>query len=505
MPITVAVGGAVFISPSDHEAMAKVKQALSFSNPDYEYAMEKRSRGGWFGKMPDKHIHAGCEIPPPHAWAGGWAAPRCFDVSSVYDGGVKIAYRMTETEEAKAEKLVLSGLKLRDYQESAVNVFSALSTGYVVAPCGSGKTSIGIGALAAVDTKALVLVHTKDLMEQWATRIAGDEDGLKPPGLVEASSGKPPSVTMYGDGKKDISGRIVIATFQSLARMPFWDRYELGRKFGLVVADECHLVPAATFSDVMACMPARFRLGLTATPERSDDLSVVLDFTFGARISEISLKELVDRRVVMLPKAVFLETGFSSSELAMDDDDGWGSSKKKELSWSKYVNSLSSDPGRRSVIIDTAMALVRSGRQTLVLCERVESCHELAAEMSKLGVRAEAITGGVSKKVRKSLISDAENGAIDIIVATQLADIGLDLPGLGAAILTTPTKQTGRLQQRVGRIMRYKNGKKTPILVDLLDEDGVARAMARKRGKFFKSIGCDIVVAKTTEEVVTAA
>ena len=74
----------------------------------------------------------------------------------------------------------------------------------------------------------------------------------------------------------------------------------------------------------------------------------------------------------------------------------------------------------------------------------------------------------------------------------RVADEGLDLPGLDTVVLTTPTKAMGRVQQRIGRIMRVREGKKDPLVVDIIDNAPSFRGLAKKRWKFYKKLGCEV-------------
>ena len=92
----------------------------------------------------------------------------------------------------------------------------------------------------------------------------------------------------------------------------------------------------------------------------------------------------------------------------------------------------------------------------------------------------------------------ADNRDIKALFATTVADEGLDLPGLDTLILTTPTKSMGRIQQRIGRIMRKHEDKKHPIVIDLVDAPASLYAMHRKRSRFYEGLGCNV---KTIAEV----
>lgn len=462
--VSYVFGGAVFLPPQS-PLIPHVEKAMRFRNPDYDKMLAMRKNGKRV-PMPSAWVYRCYRLPVGHQWAGGLMAPRHVDVDSIAEEHGLKSRKVDRTTFPDGDRVEYAGgFKLRDYQSESVEMLKNFRTGYVVAPCGAGKTSIGIGAIKEIDTKALVLVHTNDLAEQWIGRCARQL----------TCNGEPLVATSWSGSKKDDSGRVVVATFQTLQRMPFRDRYEWAKQFGLVIADECHHIPAETFNQVMCCMPAKYRLGLTATPERNDNLGSVMDYHLVLKLKEVTTDYLERRGLVVVPKMDWLKTEFKP---------------ESKMDWANLITAMTEDDKRNKLIFDKAEELVRGGRQVLVLSDRVEHCHVIAAEMEKRGISAGALVGSMNKTERAAQLKAADDGEIQVLTATTLADEGLDLPGLEAVILTCPTKALGRVQQRVGRIMRPRNGKKEPIVVDLVDDDGAFKGLARKRLKLYRSLGC---------------
>ena len=452
---TIALGGGVFLRPGNNNE----DQALSrfkIANPEYSVAMGMRKRGKYV-PIPDQHINACHRIPLEHPWGGGLAVPR--KAATQMNLGQIIDVRTMP--DAKPLELA-SGFSLRDYQMKALDSWYADGgEGVIIAPCGAGKTAIGVAAMTQFRTKALVLVHTNDLAVQWISRI-------------ESMLGE--RASQYGAGKKDDSGRIVVATFQTLERMSFTERYAFGQQFGLCIVDEAHHVPAHTFCSVMFCMPARYRLGLTATPNRPDGLTSILWWHFGPPVYEITNAELTKSGHVIPPRIEWLHTNYGGPNHHID--------------WPKLINRMVNDHDRNNLILDRVLDACAEGRQILVLSDRVDHCKWLADSLRSHTIVAEPLVGKMTKKQRAEVLERANNRQIQVICATTVADEGLDLPSLDTVVLTTPTKALGRIQQRIGRVMRPHPEKQDPIVIDCVDSSGAMYGLAQKRQKLYTKLGC---------------
>jgi len=449
------IGGGFFLSPQ-HPSINDIRNRFKIRNPDYGQALALRDKGRWVD-LPDQWVYACEPLPPGHPWQGGLAVPRGL-INQIAE--VKTAQNAQSY--APAEPLSTgANLQSRAYQQKAVEELKKHHSGIVIAPCGSGKTCIGILAIAAIPTKTLVLVHTLDLAKQWIDRC-------------ESMLGITP--TLVGGGKFNSDGRVVVATFQTLSRCRWDERYQWAKQFGMVIADEVHHVPSRTFRDVMMTMPAKYRLGLTATPDRPDGLTELMWWHFGRKLLELQQSDMVDAGLVLSPSIEWLHTGWEGAGRDMD--------------WPKFINSMTQDDSRNSKILERVKQAVAKGRQVLVLSDRVAHCEMIAEQMNACGISSAALVGRLSKKKRAELLKDADDKKLSVITATTIADEGLDLPNLDTVVLTTPTKAMGRVQQRIGRVMRKAPGKRKPLVIDCLDEVGSLRGLARKRFKLYSKMGC---------------
>ena len=384
----VVKGGAHYLHPDfvtkHSEALKRIGRELRLPNPEYQQAMALRERGKYV-ELPDQWVLAIQRLPIAHPWGNGLQVPRAVKLNI---HGTK---RYNKTSFPPAEKLTLAeNITLRDYQTHSIANFKHEEQGIVIAPCGAGKTTIGIGAMAAIDTP-----------KQWADRV---EQQLN----VKAS--------IVGGGANDLekgkSNRVVIATFQTICRWMWSERYDFAKQFGLLIVDECHHVPANTFCEALMTMPQRYRLGLTATPKRQDGLTNLLHWHMGEVLFEITTQDLVNRGLVSRPLIRQVRTG-------------WSIPGDERPEWTTIVSQMCGDEDRTQFILDQVDKLVRNeGRQVLVLSDRVAHCEQMAEELKGEGLRAAALVGRVSKTKRAKILEAADKRELDVIFATCLAGLG---------------------------------------------------------------------------------
>ncbi len=147
-----------------------------------------------------------------------------------------------------------SNIELLKPQEIALEKVREKDFGVIVSPPGSGKTVIGLEVISEKRQPALIIVHRKQLFDQWIERI---QDFLKIPKK---------EIGQIGNQKKKIGKHITIAMIQSLTRIE--DFSEISNAFGTIIIDECHHIPAKSFREAIVNFNAFFLYGLTATPKR---------------------------------------------------------------------------------------------------------------------------------------------------------------------------------------------------------------------------------------------
>ncbi len=355
-------------------------------------------------------------------------------------------------------------IDLRPYQAEAVRAMARGVQGTVVMPPGAGKTATGTAAIAKIGQPALIVVHTHDLVEQWRRsidRFLGVEAGV------------------ISDGERCIAPTTV-ATVQTLVRMRRPELDELSTHFGCVIVDEAHHAPASTFRVVLSTLAARYRFGLTATPEREDGLSPLLDLTMGGRLFEIGYPELVAGGYLQAPEVRPVYSSF---------DFDYGGPEDLHA----CMDALVRDPQRNALVSDLAAHEAKGGHTVLVLSGRVAHCRLLARMIQERGVSAEVLVGAVKKTERKEILERFRGGELPVVVASTLADEGLDVPRMDRVILAFPSRAKGRTAQRLGRLMRPHPGKDGAVLFDVVDP-AVAPLLRqfRERNRLYRHLAAGI-------------
>lgn len=362
---------------------------------------------------------------------------------------------------------------MRPKQEWAVgkviDAFDVHADLILQAPTGEGKTVMGCEIAARLQVPTLILVDQHKLMRQWMdtlTRLFGyGEDEV---GIIQ--------------GKRvEIANVFTIGMIQSLYNKKFdRDFYE---EFGMVIFDECHVCGAEQFGNVLAMFPARYRLGMSATPDRKDELNKVLKLHL--ECDRIVIKETkTNSRVYVV--------GYPGCY-------SWYANTSPKTG--RYISEVCEDGRRNQLLVDCIRWLYENGRKILVIGERIGHLEGLHAMLCLSGVPEdemvlytgkENVWGYVKNETPtgdpEGYVKGTEYTPIKLAARERRVDLkkrdellrtrqvilstyavfskGVDVPDLDAGIDVTP--RTNFVQQH-GRILRKKKGKKIPIWITLRD------------------------------------
>ena len=356
---------------------------------------------------------------------------------------------------ALESKKIKSGIKLYDYQQKALEALKKAKNGILVGGCGSGKTQIGLQLIAELGGRALWLTHTGDLLSQSYNRAKNS---------LECSLGK------ITEGKVNIQD-VTFATVQTMVKL---DLEEYKRKFDVIIVDECHhAVGSPTkmkmFYKIISSLSARYKYGLTATPDRADGLTKAMYALLGNKEYEISRKSIGEKIVdaqykpIMWeeePKGVYKGRDLLTQEPIYEKDyidtDG-------TYIYSKLINTLSTWDERNDLI--KKIVKDNPDRHILILCNLVSHAKLLAEDL-----KAELLIGSKSAKKREEAKERLRTGKSKVSVATvALLKEGVDIPILDTLIFATPQKNKTIIVQSIGRIERAYPGKLNPIVYDIVD------------------------------------
>jgi superfamily II DNA or RNA helicase len=167
-----------------------------------------------------------------------------------------ISYKMIDERKLRTEITFTPKINLYDYQQSSLEEIADQEYGVIVAPPGAGKTVIGLKLIAEKSQPALILVHRKQLLDQWGERI---QSFL---GISKKDIGQ------FSGNKKTIGKDVTVAMMQSLIKMDEEEKKKVVNAFGTIIIDECHHIPAKTFRELITQFNPYYLFGLTATPKR---------------------------------------------------------------------------------------------------------------------------------------------------------------------------------------------------------------------------------------------
>lgn len=330
-------------------------------------------------------------------------------------------------------------LDAKDYegQEEAIRVMFKHEQGQVIAPPGRGKTEIGLAFAAASGTRTLVVVHTKDLFKQWEDRARGSVPNVGV-GKIKAGTCQVEHITIaMAQTLKKYVGR----------RGKFW------RQFGCVIVDESHHAAADTWEWLLNECPAYYRFGLTATEKRADGRHPLVKFNIGPTIYNIPFKSQVP--LMVRPVGTRHRARYGP------------------MMYSRMLKDITNDAERNLLIAKIAAEETREGNTVLILSRHIKHLELIGSDILGLGIAPEDVsilTGKVPMTLRNTRVKDFRSGDIRVVLATQLADEGLDVPRLNRVLLTFPGKHDGRIIQQIGRAIRKHSDKTDAIVYDFVDE-----------------------------------
>lgn len=358
----------------------------------------------------------------------------------------------------------------RAYQRDAIDAFygdglAVGGSGVVVLPCGAGKTIVGIGVMARLQMRTLILCTNITALRQWRNEI------LERTTLTEDQVGE------YSGEAKEIRP-VTLSTYQTLTfrksrneefiHFGIFDR----ENWGLVVYDEVHLLPAPIFRAV-AHLQARRRLGLTATLVREDGKEADVFALIGPKRYDVPWKDLEHQGWIAAATCTELRVGFTE-----DDRIRYAVADDREKFRIASINA------RKQPVVE-ALLQKHAQDKVLVLGMYVEQLELLSR---RLGLPL--IEGKTPQKRRDELFARFREGKERVLIISKVGNFSVDLPDANVAIQVSGTWGSRQEEaQRLGRILRPKPGTNKAQFYTLVTRDTVEQTFGERRQLFLTEQG----------------
>ncbi len=333
---------------------------------------------------------------------------------------------------------------LRPEQNDAIKEIKKSDFSICVAPPGFGKTLLGAKIFELRACSTLIVVNKNMLLNQWIERF------------VDYFGYEKKDIGYLGKGHNKLNGQIDVATMQSLKNDP-----DVINNYSFVIVDECHHIPAITFEQIVKNFKGKYLLGLSATPNRKDELQPILYQQLGDISYEYKKKKTHTNKLKII------RTDFES----------------KADNYATIINELCIDESRNNLIIDAIKANIE--RKILVLTDRIEHINVLENLLEKERIDFICVHGSLNKKEQVENMNLVRSKSL-IIATTSYFGEGIDFPHLNTIMFVTPISYYGRLVQYLGRIGR---GSQECLAIDFLDSrNAMLNSAYKKRLEGYKQM-----------------
>jgi len=360
---------------------------------------------------------------------------------------------------------------LRPYQEEAAHLFceggdmNGRGSGVIVLPCGAGKTIVGLAILSRLKCWTLILTTGVTAARQWKREI------LEKTFLTEKDVGE------YTGEKKEVCP-VTLTTYQMIThRSPQSDEFKhfnlfLNDRWGLIIYDEVHLLPAQIFR-ITADLQARRRLGLTATLVREDGKEEDVFSLIGPKRYDVPWKTIEAQGWIAPALCTEIRVPFSDDQRLI-----YAAADKSEK-----IRLAAENPAKVAVI----ESLVRSHNheRVLLIGHYLSQLTELAQHLN-----VPLITGQTNNTKREELYADFRKGTIPILAVSKVGNFSVDLPDANVLIQVSGTFGSRQEEaQRLGRILRPKSDASQALFYSLVTAETIEQRFSEKRQRFLTEQG----------------
>lgn len=344
----------------------------------------------------------------------------------------------------KAKALDGANLELKEHQKAALKALEQMrdnseTIALLYHATGTGKTTTAVLDAKRCGGRVLFIAHTQELVDQATKRFRELWTNT--------------TVGRYCEVIKQPRAHVVCGSVQSVAL--HLDEFK-DDEFDYLIVDEAHHAAADTYQKILSYFKPAFTLGLTATPERADDKSILEIFKNTAHKLDIQtaveIGELVPVRCIRIHTNIDLtKVRFNSVQYNIRD-----------LESKIYV------PERNRLIVDTWMQYVRDKR-TVVFCASVKHAQQIADLFREQGIKSAAVSGSMKQSERREFQEKFVNRDIQVLCACDLLNEGWDCPEIEVLFMARPTMSKVLYTQQLGRGMRLYEGKESLMVFDFVD------------------------------------
>jgi superfamily II DNA or RNA helicase len=463
--LTVVLGDQLYIPRKDlpPPLVARLVRLASFQNPEFYSAQALRL--STHGKP---RIVSCAELTSLHIGLPRGCYDAALDLLTSLGISVAVDDRRAQGEPIEAK---FTGV-LRPDQIKAIEALRVHDLGVLAATTAFGKTVIAANLIAERGVNALVLVHRRQLMDQWIERLVAFLDcGRSAIGTI-------------GGGKRRPTNFIDISLIQSLVRRGEVD--DIVANYGHLIVDECHHLSAVSFELVARRTTARYVLGLSATVTRKDRHHPIIFMQCGP------IRHRVDARneAVKRPFAHLVRLRPTAFTVPLEQT---GTS----LAIQQVYRALANDADRNDLIFNDILSSLEAGRSPVVITERTDHLDHLASRLSRFAKNVFVLRGGRTDRQRRTIaeqMAAVRESEERLILATgRYLGEGFDDPRLDTLFLTMPISWKGTLAQYAGRLHRLHDRKRDVVIYDYVDENvSVLARMAAKRRTGYGVLGYTI-------------
>lgn len=375
-----------------------------------------------------------------------------------------------------------SNVELRTYQNKALDNWQrAGNRGVLVLPTAAGKTFIALKAIELLKTQTMIIVPTLDLIDQWRKRVKeclGVDAGVV-------------------GGGECVLRMVTVSTYDSV----YSQAAQLGNRFLLLVFDEVHHLASPGYMQIAEMYIAPYRMGLTATYERSDQRHALLPLLVGDSVYSIGVEELTGKHLAPYTYEKVAVELTPEEQRIYDAEMGVFKSYlqkrhivlKSAFDFQRFIMTTGRDPQAREALLARNKALrvaVNSEAKLKLLAEKLETYrnekiliftlyNDLVYTISKRFL-IPAITYQTPREERREILANFGSGKYKVIVTSQVLDEGVDVPDASVGLVLGGTGSSREYVQRLGRLLRKKEGK-TARLVEIISKETVEVGISRRR------------------------